>query len=277
MNPELNKVANEVYRLPPPLFDARCKACWFVFGLVCLTFASFWTLDLKWAQFFSVDAARRMGKFIGEMLVPETSSKFLTKLGWAALETLAMSALGTLLAVGFGLALAVPASKTHSDDPARWRGISRLVLNMLRSIPELVWAALLLISAGLGPFAGTLALALHTSGVLGRLFAESIENASPGPAFALRSRGISEAKIFWYATLPQILPQLVSYTLYRWENNIRAAAVLGVVGAGGLGQMLAFHMGLFQMQETSSILLAMLLMVALVDGASYAARRVMAS
>jgi phosphonate transport system permease protein len=264
------------HKLPPPLFDARCKACWFVFGLVCLTFASFWTLDLKWAQFFSLDAARRMGKFIGEMLVPETSSKFLTKLGWAALETLAMSALGTLLAVIGGLVLAVPASKTHSEDPARWRGASRLVLNMLRSIPELVWAALLLISAGLGPLAGTLALALHTTGVLGRLFAETIENAGPGPAFALRSRGISEAKIFWYATLPQILPQLVSYTLYRWENNIRAAAVLGVVGAGGLGQMLAFHMGLFQMQETSSILLAMLLMVALVDAVSYASRRAMA-
>ena len=265
-----------VHKLPP-LFDVRCKACWFVLGLMCLTVASFWTLDLKWAQFFSLDAARRMGKFIGEMLVPETSNKFLVKLGWAALETLAMSALGTLLAVVFGLALAVPASKTHGDDPARWRGLSRMLLNMLRSIPELVWAALLLISAGLGPLAGTLALALHTTGVLGRLFAESIENASPGPAFALRSRGVSEAKIFWYATLPQILPQLVSYALYRWENNIRAAAVLGVVGAGGLGQMLAFHMGLFQMQETSSILLAMLLMVALVDALSDASRRMMAS
>ena len=265
------------HKLPPLLFDARCKACWFVLGLACLTVASFWTLDLKWAQFFSVDAARRMGKFIGEMLVPETSSKFLVKLGWASLETLAMSALGTLLAVVSGLALAVPASKTHNDDPAYWRGASRMVLNMLRSIPELVWAALLLISAGLGPLAGTLALALHTTGVLGRLFAESIENAREGPAFALRIRGVSEAKIFWYATLPQILPQLLSYALYRWENNIRAAAVLGVVGAGGLGQMLAFHMGLFQMQETSSILLAMLLMVALVDGVSYASRRVMAS
>lgn len=265
------------HSLPPPLFDARCKACWFVLGLVGLTVASFWTLDLKWAQFFSTDATRRMGKFVGEMLVPETSSKFLIKLSWAAIETLAMSALGTLLAVIFGLSLAVPASKTHSDDPARWRALSRMLLNMMRSIPELVWAALLLISAGLGPLAGTLALALHTSGVLGRLFAESIENASPGPAFALRVRGVSEAKIFWYATLPQILPQLFSYALYRWENNIRAAAVLGVVGAGGLGQMLAFHMGLFQMQETSSILLAMLLMVALVDAISYASRRMMAS
>ena len=147
------------------------------------------------------------------------------------------------------------------------------MLNALRSIPELVWATLLLIAAGLGPFAGTLALALHTSGVLGRLFAEAIENAPPGPGFALRVRGVASGRVFLYATLPQVLPQLLSYTLYRWENNIRAAAVLGVVGAGGLGQMLAFHMGLFQMGETSSVLVAMLALVALVDALSFASRR----
>jgi phosphonate transport system permease protein len=149
------------------------------------------------------------------------------------------------------------------------------VLNALRSVPELVWASLLLIAAGLGPFAGTLALGLHTAGVLGRLFAEAIENAPAGPGFALRARGVGEGRVFWYATLPQVLPQLMSYTLYRWENNIRAAAVLGVVGAGGLGQMLAFHMGLFQMGETSSVLVAMLILVALVDALSYASRRLL--
>jgi phosphonate transport system permease protein len=147
------------------------------------------------------------------------------------------------------------------------------VLNALRSIPELVWAALLLISAGLGPLAGTLALALHTAGVLGRLFAETLENTPDGPANALRTRGISGPQVFAYATLPQALPQLISYTLYRWENNIRAAAVLGVVGAGGLGQMLAFHMGLFQMGETSSVLLAMMALVVLVDSLSYLTRK----
>ncbi|MGZ8522381.1 MAG: phosphonate ABC transporter, permease protein PhnE, partial [Candidatus Binatia bacterium] len=78
------------------------------------------------------------------------------------------------------------------------------------------------------------------------------------------------------ATLPQVLPQIFSYTLYRWENNIRAAAVLGVVGAGGLGQMLAFHMGLFHMRETSSVLIAMLMLVALVDLLSYLTRRMLA-
>jgi phosphonate transport system permease protein len=81
--------------------------------------------------------------------------------------------------------------------------------------------------------------------------------------------------VFLFATLPQVLPQLMSYTLYRWENNIRAAAILGVVGAGGLGQMLAFHLGLFQMNETSSILIAMMLLVAIVDLASYLSRRLM--
>ena len=267
--------ANETFRLPPQLFDARCAVCWFLFGLAVLTVASFWTLDLQWAKFLSLDAMHRMGRFLGELMTPSTDTDFLRRLGIASLETLAMSALGTLMAAIAGLALALPASRSHPGDPANWRAPTRLVLNGLRSIPELVWAALLIISAGLGPFAGTLALALHTTGVLGRLFAEAVENAPSGPAFALRTRGVPAGRVFLYATLPQILPQLLSYTLYRWENNIRAAAVLGVVGGGGLGQMLAFHMGLFHMNETSSILVAMILLVAMVDFASYLSRRLL--
>jgi phosphonate transport system permease protein len=240
--------------------------------VVVLVVASFATLNLQWAQFASWDALARMGRFLVELLHPQTGTVFLGRVLMAALETLAMSALGTLLAVALGLVLALPASKAHAQDPARGRAAARLLLNALRSTPELVWAALLLIAAGLGPFAGTLALGFHTSGVLGRLFAEAIENAPPGPGFALRTRGVGEVRVFLYATLPLVLPQLLSYSLYRWENNIRAAAVLGVVGAGGLGQMLAFHMGLFQMAETSTVLLAMLFLVALVDALSYAVR-----
>lgn len=276
MKSGMNSAANEVYKLPPRLFDARCKACWFVLGVVVLVVLSFWSLDLQWAKFLSAAAFGKMGRFLAELTQLEGSPLFIRKLLLASLETLAMSAVGTLLAVALGLALALPASKTFDGDPARWRGLARGVLNALRSIPELIWATLLLIAAGLGPFAGTLALALHTAGVLGRLFAEAIENAPPGPGQALRVRGINEGRVFIYATLPQLLPQLISYTLYRWENNIRAAAVLGVVGAGGLGQMLAFHMGLFQMGETGSILLAMLILVALVDALSFASRRRMA-
>jgi phosphonate transport system permease protein len=267
--------ANEVYRLPPKLFDARCRACWFVAVALALVAASFWSLDLQWARFLSLDALRRMGRFGAELLSPNLEGAFLAKLLPAALETLAMSVLGTLLAVVAGLFLALPASRLHAEDRAFWRAPARLLLNVLRSVPELMWAVLLLIAAGLGPLAGTLALALHTAGVLGRLFAEAIENAPPGPAFALRVRGVPEGRVLLYATLPQVLPQLLSYSLYRWENNIRAAAILGVVGAGGLGQMLAFHLGLFQMAETGSVLAAMIALVAIVDICSYAARRVM--
>ncbi|NMM10994.1 MAG: phosphonate ABC transporter, permease protein PhnE [Polaromonas sp.] len=267
---------NEVYRMPPALFGARCKVCWLVSGVAALVALSFWSLDLQWAQFFSVGALRKMGRFAGELMHPTGEVVFLRKLLGATLETLAMSALGTLIAAILGLLLALPASQTHAQDRAPYKGLTRLLLNALRSIPELVWAALLLIAAGLGPMAGTLALALHTTGVLGRLFAEAIENVPEGPGFALRLRGIGEGRVFCYATFFQVLPQLLSYTLYRWENNIRAAAILGVVGAGGLGQMLAFYMGLFQMDETSSILLAMIALVTLVDALSYLSRRVMA-
>ena len=263
------------YRLPPPLFHARCRACWFALGLLALVVASFWSLNLQWAQFFSLDAARSMGRFLAEFFPPDTSPEFLRRLALATWETLAMSAFGTLLAAVAGLALALPASRMHPAHPARGRSATRLLLNVLRAVPELVWAGLLLIAAGLGPFAGTLALALHTTGVLGRLFAEALENAPAGPADALRAQGVAALPVFFYATLPQVLPQLMSYTLYRWENNIRAAAVLGVVGAGGLGQLLAFHMGLFHMGKTASILGAMLLLVVLVDALSHLWRRLL--
>jgi phosphonate transport system permease protein len=265
--------ANPPFRLPPRLFDARCKACWFSAAVIVLVVASFVSLDLQWAQFLSLDAARGMARFAGEFFPPEVEPAFLRQVAVGAWETLAMSALGTLLAAAAAIVLALPASRLHTGDRAWARAPTRLVLNALRSIPELVWAALLLISAGLGPFAGTLALALHTAGVLGRLFAEAIENAPAGPAEALRAQGVGPLRVFLYATLPQVLPQLLSYSLYRWENNIRAAAVLGVVGAGGLGQLLAFHMGLFQMDKTCTVLAAMLVLVALVDALSYASRR----
>jgi phosphonate transport system permease protein len=269
------QAANPPFKLPPPVFDARCKACWFTAALLLLIVASFWSLDLQWAQFLSLDAARSMGRFLAEFFPPNVQPAFVAKVVSATWETLAMSALGTLIAALLGLLLALPASRKYMGDRALARGPTRLLLNALRSVPELVWASLLLIAAGLGPFAGTLALAVHTAGVLGRLFAEAIENAPAAAGTALRTQGVGEGRVFLYATLPQVLPQLLSYTLYRWENNIRAAAVLGVVGAGGLGQMLAFHMGLFQMNKTATVLIGMLVLVGVVDALSYALRRVL--
>ena len=241
--------------------------------LLCLVIASFATIDLQWQAFLSADAFASMRRFLGEFVPPETSPEFIQKVVLGAWETLAMSVLGTLLAALLGMLLAILGSQNRTEAFAWARTPVQWLLNALRAIPELVWASLLLISAGLGPFAGTLALALHTAGVLGRLYAEALENAPTGPALALKAQGVGSARIFLYATLPTILPQVMSYTLYRWENNIRAAAVLGVVGAGGLGQLLAFHLGLFQMHKTATVLLGMIGMVACVDALSQQLRK----
>jgi phosphonate transport system permease protein len=229
--------------------------------LIVMVVASFASLDLNWLAFSEPDALSSMGRFIAEFLQPDLKPVFLYKVWIASLETIAMSALSTLIAAFLGLFIAFKAS-----------GV-RPLLNVLRSVPELVWASLLLIAVGLGPFAGTLALALHTTGVLGRLYLEAIENQTEGPAFALHAAGAAPSQVFFFAKLPQALPQLVSYTVYRWENNIRAAAVLGVVGAGGLGQMLSFHLGLFQMNKAATVIVATLMLVAMVDSASDRIRR----
>ena len=254
--------------LPPPVIGRATAAL--LLGLLLLVGASFYSLTLEWGALFTVDALRSSLEFLGGFAPPELAWPFLLRVAEATLETLSMSALGTAIAFFLGLALALPASGRLG---ALARVLIRLLLNLLRSIPELVWAVILLIAAGLGPFAGTLALAVHTTGVLGRLFADALENQPPDSEAALRINGAGATIAFFYAALPQILPQLMSYTLYRWENNIRAAAILGVVGAGGLGQMLKYHLSLFQMQQAASVIIAMLLMITVVDGVSFWLRR----
>ncbi|WP_137889085.1 phosphonate ABC transporter, permease protein PhnE [Pseudomonas sp. 2FE] len=227
--------------------------------------ASFLYLDIDLSALFGGDSLQQMAGYARRFLEPDLSRAHLSAIARGALETLAMSALGTLLAALLGLLLALPAAKRFG-----WlaQSAARLLLNALRAIPELVWAALMVLAAGLGPNAGTLALALHTSGVLGRLFAEALENAPPGPAEAIRLNGGSQVAAFCYGTLPGVWPQLLAYTLYRWENNIRMASVLGFVGAGGLGQMLYMSLSLFQEAQASSVILAMLLLVLGVDALS---------
>jgi phosphonate transport system permease protein len=254
-----------------PAAPKRSISTWLLMiALAALVAASFASLPLQLSAFFSAEALATTTEFLAGFAPPELAAPFLIKCLNATAETLSMSALGTLLAVGGGLALALPAAGRFGRIP---RALARMLQNILRSIPELVWASLLLVAAGLGPFAGTLALAAHTSGVLGRLFAEALENAEPLPERTLRTNGAASMSAFFYATLPQTLPQMLSYTLYRWENNIRAAAVLGVVGAGGLGQMLKYHLSLFQMQDAATVVICMLLLVAMVDAISFAMRR----
>ena len=248
-----------------------CVTCLLVAaGLIGAVIASFVYLKLDLSGLLSAESVRLMRKFVGEFFPPDVSAPFLAKPARAALQTLAVSAVGTLLAGLAGAALALPAAGRVGAAP---RQLARLLLNLLRSVPELVWAALMVLAAGLGPFAGALALALHTTGVFGRLFAETLENAPRGAERALVDSGSGAVAAFAYGMLPLALPQWIAYGLYRWEMNIRMAAVLGFVGAGGLGQMLYFHLSLFQQAQAASVLIAMFALVLVVDSVSAHVRR----
>ena len=234
-------------------------------AIVAAVIASFSYLGLDLAALGQADNLGHMADYAARFLQPDLSSGHLLAIGRGALETLAMSALGTLLAALAGLLIALPAAGRFGRAA---EALARLLLNALRAVPELVWAALMVLAAGLGPNAGTLALALHTAGVLGRLFAEALENTPRAPAEAIRLQGGSQISAFCYGTLPNLWPQLLAYSLYRWENNIRMASVLGFVGAGGLGQMLYVSLSLFQEAQASTVILAMLVLVFGVDALS---------
>jgi phosphonate transport system permease protein len=239
-------------------------------GCAAAAAASFAYLGVDFVALFSGDSAREMAAFARGFYPPEVAPAFLARVARGAVETLAISAVGTLLAAAAGAVLALPAAGRWGAAP---KPPARLVLNVLRAIPELVWATFTVLAAGLGPFAGSLALAVHTGGVLGRLFAETLENAPREPAQALRDSGSRATSAFFYGTLPTVLPQFASYALYRWEYNIRMAAVLGFVGAGGLGQRLYVSLSVFKTQEAATLLLAMIAIVALVDVLSAWLRR----
>ncbi|WP_087503069.1 phosphonate ABC transporter, permease protein PhnE [Pseudomonas sp. SID14000] len=234
-------------------------------AIVAAVMSSFAYLELDLQALVGNGGLGQMGEYAGRFLHPDLSVGHLRAVAHGALETLAMSGLGTLLAMVLGILLALPAAGRFG-----WplQACARLLLNALRAIPELVWAALTVLAAGLGPNAGTLALALHTAGVLGRLFAEALENAPPEPAAAIRLQGGSQVAAFCFGTLPNLWPQLLAYSLYRWENNIRMASVLGFVGAGGLGQMLYTTLSLFQEAQASTVIMGMLVLVLLVDALS---------
>ncbi|BDG03225.1 phosphonate ABC transporter, permease protein PhnE [Anaeromyxobacter oryzae] len=242
--------------------------------------ASAHLLDLSPGAVLSASALGGMGEFARRLWPPDLSPGLLRGLLPAAGETLAVSVLGTALAAAAGLAigaLAAPRLATVGGgrDRALTRGLrravavlARAVLALGRTLPELLWALLFTFAVGLGPFAGALALAVHTGGVLGRLYAEALEEVPEGPVLALRAGGATPAAAAALGVLPQALPQLVAYTLYRFEVNVRAAAVLGVVGAGGLGRELYLALSWFQWSRASALVLAVLVLVLLVDGAS---------
>lgn len=238
-------------------------------------------LELSFLSLLGPAAREGFADFARRLWPPELSAPLLRSLLPAAGETLAVSLVGTALAAAGGLALGALAAPRLAEvgggaAAAGWGAIlrravavlARAVLALGRTLPELLWALLFTFAVGLGPFAGALALGVHTGGVLGRLYAEALEEVPPGPVLALRASGATPLAAAAFGVLPQAWPQLVAYTLYRFEVNVRAAAVLGVVGAGGLGRELYVALSLFQWGRASTLVLALLVLVLVVDAGS---------
>ncbi len=180
------------------------------------------------------------------------------------LQTSQMAALATLLGGLIGLALCFPASANL----APWRGVfllARRLLDLLRSVPDLVYALILVWAFGVGPLAGVAAITLHSAGALGKLFAEVVENADMRPFEAVRAAGGGVAAAIRYAIVPQVAPNFLSYALLRFEINVRGASVIGFVGAGGIGQELYTVISFNYYQEISAILVLIMITVSVID------------
>jgi phosphonate transport system permease protein len=212
----------------------------------------------------------RMASWAAKSWPPATAE--LPVLALRAAETVAMAAVGTTVAALLALPVCVLAARNVTPSlllyyPARW------FLNMLRGIDSFVFALLFVAAVGLGPFAGVLGIALHTWGSTAKLWAEAIENIQPGPLEAAAATGASRLKVVAFALFPDVLPSMVSIGLFWWEFNVRASTVLGVVGAGGIGQELKNSMDLLDFPRLLTIIGLILVMVTVIDHGSEWLRR----
>ena len=240
-----------------------------VAGILAVCVVALWITGFFDAARF-IEGAPAIAQLASEMVPPNFSrwQSWLKPL----LDTLAMSIAGTALAVLFSLPLALLAAPNTTPNVVVYR-ITRVVLAAFRSVPEIILGILFVAVVGFGALPGVMALALHSMGMVAKFYAESIEHVDPKPLEAASAAGASRLQVITHAVLPQVLPQLADITIYRWEYHFRASAVLGIVGAGGIGFELMAALRLIKYDEVSAILLAILACVLVVDGIGVVLRR----
>lgn len=188
--------------------------------------------------------------------------------GARMLETIFLALMATTL----GLILAFPISfiaarnimTTNAFGSAVYY-IVRLILNILRSVETLIWALIFIVWVGIGPFAGVLSLTLHSAASLAKLYSEAVEAIDPGPVEAVRATGAGRLQTVLFAVIPQIIPQFIAFTIYRWDINVRMSTVIGLVGGGGIGFLLIQWINLLQYRQAATAVYAIVIVVALMD------------
>ncbi|MGZ3273744.1 MAG: phosphonate ABC transporter, permease protein PhnE [Caulobacteraceae bacterium] len=239
-------------RLTPPLLTLLCAAA--------LTKMA---ADVGFSPAHLIGGAGRLGRLLAAMVPPSSGGQFLHILH-ALGETLAMAFVGTVLAAVIALPLGILGAKTVVRQPVLHFAFRR-VLDLFRGVPALVWALILVSAFGLGPFGGVCALALADIPNLSKLFAEAIENADFKPVDGVRSTGAASLSVLRFGLLPQVAPVIASQCLYYLESNFRHAAVLGIVGAGGIGFELEERIRVFAFDIAAFIITLYMIAVAVLD------------
>jgi phosphonate transport system permease protein len=264
-------MADPAAAVPPPpraplsrrLFDLLLWG-----GVAVVLILSFGPVEIHRLGLVFTNSAN-MRQFGSEFLKPDTSD-WLTYVEQMWL-TVQMALWGTFLAlviaIPFGLACARNISPVWLQQPMR------LLMNLLRSAPDLVIGVLFIVAVGVGPLAGVMALALNTGGVLAKLFSEAVEAIDPRPVEGVRATGATRLQEIVWGVIPQVAPLWTSYALYRFESNARSATVLGLIGAGGIGQLLFQYLQSFNFSAVSSISIVIVVAVSLIDILSQAMRR----
>ncbi len=227
-----------------------------------------------------------MGKFLATFFPLELSAEFLRLIVKSTVETLAIATAGMAIALAIALPSSLLLTRSLSisrigPGPGWWAGRllripARFALMLFRSIPEIVWALLFVRAVGLGPAAGVLAIGITYGGMLGKVYSEIFESDDTRPTVALLETGSGRLAAFFYGMFPVALPELVSYTVYRWECAVRASVIMGFVGAGGLGMQMELSMRMLNGGEVSTMLLTFLLLVVLADSISALLRKAIA-
>lgn len=251
---------------PAPPAAARLKRLTGLAVLVALLVVSYRQVDFNFLALF--DGSQDFFRFFGRM-VPDFSA---WKDIWPPLlDTIRIAYVSTLVGSLIAMPLIFLASaNTSINPPVQW--IARTLLTILRSIPDLLWAALFVAVLGLSPLSGVFALIFFTVGVLAKLGSESVEAVDPGPLEALRATGAGRNRTIIYAVVPQVAATMMSYVLYAFEINVRASVVIGFVGAGGIGQTIQTFLNFFDYPGLGMLILVVFIVVLAIDGLSVWAR-----
>lgn len=247
---------------------------WIIFVLTIIT--GWQITKISPVDFFSSKGITAAGNIFSALFHPETAILYDCLV--AIVETIYIALVSTLLALPFAFVLSFAAARNLMNATPTLRfsyNLARIFTNFTRSIEPLIWAIVFSVWVGIGPFAGMLALSVATVSSLIKLYSEQIESIDPGPIEAIEATGAKPLQVIWFAVVPQIILPFLSYTIYRWDINVRMATVIGLVGGGGIGTLLMQYQGLAKWNEVGMIVFLIALVVWAMDFISSRVREAM--